>query len=66
MGKAAGGPSGKGLLAGRKHLPGSFDCTLRCLDVVGQTLAAHFVTTSRGDKDKATDSGQQSRRLEDS
>ena len=81
MGKAAGGPSGKG----RKRLPGSVHCTLWCLDVVSRTLAAHFVTTRRcsgkglhlamtgeprgtrrGDKDKATDSGQQSRRLGDS
>jgi len=62
MGKAAGGPSGKG----RKRLPGSVHCTLWCLDVVSRTLADHFVTTRRGDNDKATDSGQQSRRLGDS
>lgn len=36
------------------------------LHVVSRTLAAHFVATSRGDKDQATDSGQQGRRPEDS
>ena len=52
MGKSAGGPSGKGLLAGSKCLPGSFYRTLRCLHVVSQTLAAQLVTQAEGTRAK--------------
>lgn len=63
MGKAAGGPLGR--VSSQKAPQEAL--TAPCgLHVATNFLAAHWWPRSRGDKDQATDSGQQGRRPEDS
>lgn len=57
-GKAAGGPSGKGLLAGGASQEALTAPGLHVVNRTHSSLCGH----SRGDKDQATDSGQQGRR----